>query len=68
MTEEAKKKISEFQRGRLKGPMTDAQKRKISNSKKGSVPPNKGKPMSDETKRKISETKRLKALEKSLLK
>ena len=62
MSEEAKKKISDFQQGRAKGPMSDETKRKISESKKGSVPPNRGKPMSDETKRKISETKRLKAL------
>jgi len=68
MSEEAKKKISDFQKSRPKPIRSEEHRRNMSNAKKGSVPPNKGKPMSDETKRKISETKRLRALEKLLLK
>ena len=65
--DDAKKKISDFQKGRPKPPRSEEHRRKMSESKKGSVPPNKGKPMSAETKQKISETKRLRLSEQALL-
>ncbi len=39
-------------------PMSEETKRKVSESKKGSIPWNKGLPMSEETKRKVSEAKK----------
>ena len=58
-TSETKLKMSEFRKlnpPRV-GPHKEETKRKISESLKGVVPPNKGKKMSEEQKRKISQSK-----------
>lgn len=51
---ETRKKISKANKGRKFGPLSEEIKKKISITKKGTIPPNKGKQMKEKQKRKMS--------------
>lgn len=53
-SQETRDKISKIWLGRKRGPMSEEQKRKVSEAKKGQIPANKGKKASNETRLKLS--------------
>jgi len=58
LTEEQKKKISEFHKNRIRQPMSEETKLKLSIINKGKIGANLGKKQTEETKQKISDSKK----------
>lgn len=63
---ESKLKMSIASKGKKKKPFTDEHKQKLSEAKKGKIPPNKGVPMSIEQKLKLSEKTKLQWINKKI--